>query len=73
MNILSLTHNHKGIRALEFNRMSSKIRNIIWYGYLSYRITDIFPRIYKIKTGFGSPEGPKSRSNKTGIYFMIFT
>ena len=27
---------------------------------------------YKIKTSYVSPEGPKARTNKTGINFMIF-
>ena len=33
---------------------------------------DIKMKNYRIKTSFVSPEGPKTRANKTGINFMIF-
>ena len=41
----------------------------MYYRQLS---ADIQMKNYVIETSFVSPEVPKTRDNKTGIYFMIY-
>ena len=45
---------------------------VIYRTLLKTALCGYYNEKYNIKTSFVSPDGPKARSNKTGIRFMIF-